>query len=195
MTNRDKFFKGQQDNEQFICFFRHHWIVLLREFFYFLILILIFFLIVSNVDIVRQFALNGPPSQFLLVIGFVTITFFLHRFFVILLNYFVNIGIITNLRFIDHQKTIFFHDKMESIDLGQIQEIEQDSEGILPTFLKYGDIKIYIMGIGDMKTFHCIQNVKFHFRCINRQKTEYSQRMESLLKEQQKMSEQPVRIE
>ena len=101
---------------------------------------------------------------------FLTGTLYIHRFFIKLINYFVNIGIITDIRIIDHDKTIFFRDTMDSIDMSQIQNIEQVKEGIIPSLFRYGDIKVFMTASAATKTFHFVPNAKFHFRCMNRQK-------------------------
>lgn len=59
---------------------------------------------------------------------------------------------------------------MDSIDMSQIQNIERLGDGLLPDLLGYGDIKIFLNASSGVKTFHCITNAKFHFRCINRVK-------------------------
>jgi len=108
--------------------------------------------------------------KLLFLIGFMVGTMYFHRFFIKLLNFFVNIGIITNLRIIDHKKTLFFHDTMDSIDMGQIQNIEKIEEGVLPAIFKFGDIKIFLNASDSVKNFSTVPNAKFHFRTINRQK-------------------------
>lgn len=183
MGNKDKHFKGQQEKEELICFFRHHWVRLVPEFFYFMLLIFFIVLITANFTTIVEFAQGGLENRMLVFIGYIVLTFGIHRFFIKVLNYFVDIGIVTDTRVIDHHKTVFFKDRMEAIDLGQIQELEQSSDGFFPNIFKYGDIKIYIMGVGGAKVITRIKNVKFHFRCIARQKTLYSRRMEEILQE------------
>ena len=42
---------------------------------------------------------------------------------------------------------------------------------VKPDFLLTAtDLKIYLTASAGVKTFYCIPNVKFHFRCIGRQK-------------------------
>ncbi len=74
------------------------------------------------------------------------------------------------MRIIDHQKTMFFTDNLDSIDMAQIQNIEKVQDGILPSLLGYGNIRILLTASDSIKTFHHVPNAKFHFRCLNRQK-------------------------
>jgi hypothetical protein len=170
MDNLDKFFKGQYRDEEFICFFRHHWVALLKEFFYFSIFLFVvitgFLLMPEIKDLLR----GNKEVKLFFVTAYLIGTIFLHRFFLKLLNHFVNVGIITDRRVIDHKKTLFFQDTKESIDTALIQNIERISKGIWPSLLRYGNIRIYLNASDAIIHFNVIPNAKFIFRCINRQK-------------------------
>ena len=169
-SNKDLHFKGQQSNETLICFFRHHWIVLIKEFLYLAIFLLIAIITLSKIGTIKDILIGERELKLLFATGFLIGTIYIHRFFFRLLNHFLNIGIITDLRIIDHQKTLLFKDTMDAIDMYQIQNIECIGEGILPNLLKYGDIKIYLSASSAVRTLTYIPNAKFHFRCITRQK-------------------------
>ncbi|MDA1060401.1 MAG: hypothetical protein O3B47_01260 [bacterium] len=170
MSNRDKYFKGQQADERFICFMRHHWIFLLKEFVYGIIFFIAVCFAIYHMESIQNILRGNREVKLLFATAFLFGTIFMHRFFIKLLNYFVNTGIITEKRFIDHQKTLFFQDSMDSIDLAQIQNIERLGDGILPNIFGYGDLKIFLTASAGVRTFSCLPNVKFHFRCITRQK-------------------------
>lgn len=170
MNNQDKYFKGQQMYEEFICFFRHHWITLIREFVYFAIFTAVIIFIISYINVLISVAQKTPELQVFFVMGFLLGTIYIHRFFIRLFNHFVNIGIITDMRIIDHKKTLFFKDTTDAIDMTNIQNIEQKGEGLLPNLLGYGDINIYLSASSTVKVFRGVPNAKFHFRCISRQK-------------------------
>ena len=169
-NNKDLHFKGQQSNETLICFFRHHCIVLIKEFLYLAIFLLIVTITLSKIGTIKEILHGNRELKLLFVTGFLIGTIYIHRFFFRLLNHFLNIGIITDLRIIDHQKTLLFKDTMDAIDMYQIQNIECIGEGILPNLLKYGDIRIYLSASSAVRTLTYIPNAKFHFRCITRQK-------------------------
>lgn len=170
MHNQDKYFKGQHKDEEFICFFRHHWITLLKEFVYFIVFITVVSLTISNIKTLENILTNNAGIKAFFVIGFLLGTVYLHRFFIKMFNHFVDIGIITDMRIIDHKKSIFFIDTMEAIDMANIQDIERKGEGLLPNILGYGDLCVYLAASSAVKIFHRIPNAKFHFRCISRQK-------------------------
>ncbi len=170
MNNRDKYFKGQQTNEILICFFRKHWINLAKEFLYFFIFMFIIFFVFKYIDTIQEVMRGNRELKLFFLTGFLIATFFIHRFFVKMLNYFVYIGLITNLRVIDHQKSLFFKDSIDAVDMGQIQNIERVREGVFPNVFGYGDIKIFLNASSGIKTFETVPNVRFHFRCLSRQK-------------------------
>ncbi len=169
-SNKDKYFKGQQENENFICFFRHHWISLVREIIYFLLFItgVVFSLI--NIEEIRDLIQTRQEMRYIFFMLFILGTFLFHRSFVKIFNYFVCVGIITDIRIIDNERTLFFKDDLDSIDMSQIQDIEMIAQGLLPNLLNYGDLKIFLSATNAVKNFKAVPNARFHFRCINRQK-------------------------
>lgn len=170
LNKQDKYFKGQHMNETFVCFFRHHWIFLLREFLYFSIICVISAMVLFKIQYIQDFLRGNREMKMFFFTGFLGITIYFNRFFIRLLDYFVNVGIITDMRIIDHKKSLFFKDTLDSIDMAHIQNIEKIEDGFWPSLLKFGDIKIFLSASDSIKTFQHVPNAKFHFRCINRQK-------------------------
>lgn len=176
--NKDLHFKAQQANEVFICFFRHHWISLLKEFVYFAIFLVIITLVLLKTTEIQKIIHDSRELRFLFITGFLVGTVYIHRFFMKLFNHYLSVSIITDRRIIDHQKTLFFTDTMDAIDMNQIQNIERVGEGLLPNLLKYGDIKVYLSSSAAFRTLACVPNDKFHFRCITRQKEALQQQLQ-----------------
>ncbi len=170
-TNRN--FNGQQKNETVLCFSRKHWIVLLPHFIMFVIFLI---LVISFVAVSGE--VIGPTTNPVLYRSFALIliaaaTYYLHRFFIRLLNYYLQIIIITNFRVIQLDRTLFFQRNMDSIDLSQIQDIIFERHGILKTILNYGEIVITLSSAYASKTIHYMPNPEYHFRKINKTKREY----------------------
>ena len=169
-NNRDKIFKGQQSNEEFLYFFRHHWIDLFKEILFFGIFILVTGLILMQMETIKEILQGNREMKLLFFTVFLSATVYIHRFFLKMFNYFFKVVIITDSRIIDHYKTLFFTDNQDSIDLAQIQNIEKVQEGVLPSLFKYGDIKVFLNASDTIKTFHNVPNAKFHFRALSRAK-------------------------
>ncbi len=169
-NNKDKIFKGQQTDEQFLYFFRHHWIDLLREMVFFVIFVSAIAYLMLKMNTIQDVLQGSREIKLLFFTVYLFGTVYMHRFFIKMLNYFINVGVITDSRVIDHHKTLFFTDNQDSIDMAQIQNIEKVQEGVFPSLLQYGDIKIFLTASDTIKTFHKVPNAKFHFRALNRAK-------------------------
>lgn len=142
IDNANRHFRGQQKNEEVICFFREHAIVLLDPFTRFFLIVVI--ATISEVLLVHYAPGAAWFTRFSMLAVAVVFLFFLHRFFIHLLNYFLKIVIITNYRLIRLEKTIFLHDDKHAIDLNKIQDVTKQQKGILQTFLDYGSLAIIV---------------------------------------------------
>ncbi|MCK9185978.1 PH domain-containing protein [Candidatus Gracilibacteria bacterium] len=168
--NKDRFFKGQQEGEEFVCFFRHHWIELLKDMIYFSIFFGLGVLAIMDIEKIKLVIRESMELKLLFLTFFIIGNFYIHKFFIKLINYFTNIGIITDRRVIDHKKTVFLKDTVDAIYMAQIQNIEKIEEGLMPSIFGFGDIKIFLSASDSVKIFCNVPNAKFHFRCISRQK-------------------------
>ena len=74
MTNRDKYFKGQHDEENFVCFFRHHGIVLVKEFTYFAIFLFLLSLCLAEVSVIKDVIREDRAMKLLFVTCFLILT-------------------------------------------------------------------------------------------------------------------------
>lgn len=184
MTNKDKYFKGQQETETLIGFFRHHWITLVREFIYFIFFLLILAVIFGNIDMIRTLVAENGQMQVLFAMVFIALTLYMHHFFMRIFNYFMDIGIITDMRVIDYDKSLFLKDILDSIDMAEIQNMEMTRQGFLPNLLGYGDIKIFLNASSVVKTFRYIPNLKFYFRSMNLCMEERKSRFSSMSKQE-----------
>ncbi len=167
MSNKDKYFRGQQENELYVAFFRHHWITLLREFLYFLMFLVALALVIVNFPRITELTRGDGQVQVLFIFGFLALTIYFHRFFMRIFNYFTDVGIITNVRIIDHDKTLFARDLLDSVDMAQIQNMEMVRNGVLANLLGYGEIKLFLNASSVVKTFDHIPNLKFYSRTLN----------------------------
>lgn len=173
LDNTNRHFKGQQKNETVHCFCRKHWIVIFP---YLLGFVAVAILTLSLLffwadDLARQLA--PPTYRITMGILILALTFGLHRFFTKLLNYYLQIIIITNFRVIVLEQTLFFTSNRDSIDLPEIQDIVVRRDGILKTLLNYGEIIITLSSAHATKVLYCVPNPEYHFQKINKTKREY----------------------
>jgi hypothetical protein len=168
--SRDKYFKGQQQNEELICFFRKHWLTALTHIGFmalFVLIEVIFFVNFSRiVGLIR-----GNSAIELLYVGVVILaTVYMHKIFARMFGYFMNTVVFTNSRIIEHRKTLFLKDSHEVLDIMKIQDVRKSQDGIVKNLLKYGDLLVTLSSDQASKLFNYVPNVNFHFRCLSRAK-------------------------
>jgi len=73
-------------------------------------------------------------------------------FFVVWTNYFLDILILTNKKLIDMEQKSLFSREISSLRLERIQDITIEINGIIPTFLDFGDVHVQTAG-GDGRIF------------------------------------------
>jgi hypothetical protein len=171
MNNRNLHFRGQMEDEEVMAFSRKHWATIVPDagqiLFFSCAVYFIFW-------ILNKYALLDTDQIFfqpLIIAAVVGCGYMIHRFFLHMIRYFLNVVIITNLRVVEIKKTIFLRDIKESIDIKKIQDVDFKLEGLIKNLLKFGDIHI-TLGNSEVKTITQIPNPDFHFRLINRLKNE-----------------------
>lgn len=174
IDNTNKNFKGQQKNEIVHCFSRRHWIVLLPHFIGFFILataIAGFFIIAYSVNFSQ--IMDTVTYRAAAVFGLIALTYYMHRFFLRIFNYYLQIFIITNFRVVILDQTLFLHRNRDSIDLPEIQDTVIHQSGIIKSIFNYGEIIITLSSVHSSKTLSCVPNPEYYFRKINKIKREY----------------------
>lgn len=173
IDNSDRHFKGQLKDEEVLAFCRKHWVCILPHlgiivFMWPVILIYAFFVAPFFLDL---FGKTGYQIFSLILVA--GLTFALHRVFLRIFNYYLNIFIITNLRIVDLKKTVFFEDSKNAIDIKEIQDCTVNRSGLLQTVLNYGEIQILLSSVTEPIVMKYMPNPDYHFRKINKTKREY----------------------
>jgi len=63
-------------------------------------------------------------------------------FFLIWIDYYFDVWIITNLRIVNIEQKGLFNRSVSEMDFGRIQDVTAEVIGIIPTFFNYGDVFI-----------------------------------------------------
>lgn len=174
VDNTNRHFKGQHKTEAVSCFCRKHWIILVKDFLGFLIFI--FLLILTGIYLKGIYNFFSQDSLFInvMAIGITGVfTFYLHKFFLRMVRYFLEIVIITNYRIVVLNKSLYLQDSKDATDLPKIQDIKKRQNGILRNFLRFGDLEITLSSSSTTKILNFIPNPDYHFRKINNLKREY----------------------
>lgn len=175
MGNKDKLFKGQQDNESVICFFRKHWITLIVSFLTFAVVLLFAVLFLLFYEKIGVFDVKSSFFRFVVWFGLVFFGYSIHKFFLDLFNHYLTICIITDYRIVALTKTVYLRDIREAVDLGMIQDVSKRQNGLFPNFLHFGDIIISLSSAAATMVLMCAPNPDYQFRVIQRAKQTYLQ--------------------
>lgn len=92
-------------------------------------------------------SLAGPLFKFGAALYFLTLLLFA---FLLWMEYYLDVWIVTTLRIIDVNQKSLFHRVVSEIPLSRIQNVTIDINGIIETFLKFGDVTVETAGeLGD----------------------------------------------
>jgi hypothetical protein len=180
--NRDLYFKGQQANEELICFFRKHWVTVLPHIGMGLLLVGI------DIGLILGFAGVSPFLKESVILGVVYVavivfmTIYVHKVFYRLFGHFMDTYYFTNLRVIDHKKTPLLHDSHETLDVVKIQDIQKSQDGFWKNMLRYGELVITLSSSKASKRVVKVPNVNFHYRCLSRVKRDAVVRRDSQIR-------------
>ncbi|QQR83280.1 PH domain-containing protein [Candidatus Peregrinibacteria bacterium] len=97
------------------------------------------------------------PTTF--TINVIAATAMLHIFFFRMYNYLLNVVMITNMRMIDIEQSVFFKRERDVIYFQKIQDFRCRQTGILQRIFKYGDLIVLGASSDVHYTFHFIPRV------------------------------------
>jgi uncharacterized membrane protein YdbT with pleckstrin-like domain len=157
MKNYAKFhFSGQKENEQIVLMVRRHWFDILKQFF---VVFLMIFLLLGSWIILPVFFPKTLTSAFGILSDFLRNLFGMFiwiTFFLIWIDYYFDVWIITNKRVVNIEQKGLFSRQVSELELTRIQDITTEVNGVIPTILNYGDVFIQTAG----------ENPRFIFRQV-----------------------------
>lgn len=158
MSNYAKFhFAGQKTNEQIILMVRRHWFNILEQFF--LVFLMLALLIGSWLVLPIFFpaVMTSPLSVLFDFLRNLFGMFLWITFFIIWVDYYFDVWIITNKRVVNIEQKGLFNRQVSELDLIRIQDVTTEVTGVIPTILNYGDVFIQTAG----------ENPRFIFRQVS----------------------------
>lgn len=151
-------FEGQKSDEKILAVLHRHWFDILTQFIViFLMLALIF--ISYGLPFLFHSTLNDPVFQNLA--SFLRNLFFIFTwiiFFVIWIDYYLDVWIVTDRRIINIEQKGFFSRIVSELELENIQDITTNVRGLIPTFLNYGDLFVQTAAEKERFIFRNIPN-------------------------------------
>lgn len=172
--NTNRHFKGQLDSEEVQCFYRKHWIVLSKDFIGFFAFLTVASITVFHFNKLHDFFAQDLAFMTLLAFALVGVfTIYIHKFFLRIIRYFLDIVIITNYRIVALDKSLYLRDSKDAIDLPKIQDVQKEQDGLFKKIFKFGELTLTLSSTATTKTLKFTPNPDYHFRKINRLKREY----------------------
>jgi uncharacterized membrane protein YdbT with pleckstrin-like domain len=139
-------FKEQHEGEKIIRIVHRHWFNILLQFFIVIVALLLVFGNWLLIFLYFPEIVKGIGSQ---MIGFIETTALLFVWFyafLIWIDYYLDIWIITNERIINIEQKGLFLREASDLEFSKIQDVTTTVVGLLPTILNYGDVHIQTAG-------------------------------------------------
>ena len=151
-------FKGRRKDEEIIIVLRRHWIVLISHLIpmlFFLLGIIFFDALLSMANNYLQWNVN--EVFFSLIEAFLFLLFWV-ALFIVWIDYYLDVWIITNQRIINIEQIGLFSRQVSELEHGKIQDVTSEVKGLLPTFFKFGYVYIQTAGEKARFTFKQVPN-------------------------------------
>lgn len=136
---------------------RKHWFILLKQVIalvtvYILPMLLFLFFSGRSIELGPHTTLHVQPDASLIFFGLFAWSLVIWmKLFGVLTDYFLDMWIITSRRMIDVEQKGFFHREVSSFRIDRIQDVTIEIQGVIPTFLDYGDL--HVQTAGESKEF------------------------------------------
>ena len=134
------------NEEKILLVIRKHWFVMVRTVIVFVVFLLLPPLVLTLMPYLAGYLgmeLVEPLTNFLLALYIMVLLVFL---FLMWMDYYLDMWIITNERIIDVEQRGLFNRHIAEIPLQHVQDVTIEVRGIIETFLKFGTIRIQTAG-------------------------------------------------
>lgn len=155
-------FVRQKSYEKVEYVLRRHWVTFLSVVFSFLTMLLLPIAVYYGIQYLFPDLLEGPIiTPLLILFGSGFFLYSLLFFYIQFIDYYLDLWIITNDRIIDTEQKGLFAKTITELELFQIQDVTTNTNGILATIFKYGDLVIATASNTSTIIFHDIPNPDF----------------------------------
>jgi len=139
--------KKDQGKENLIIFIRRHWVNFFFQLFPFFALILLLFFVYFLAIYFGSFDFFSDLEWKIvhLILAFLGL-FFWSFIFIVFLDYYLDVWIITNSRIINIEQKGLFRREISELRIENMQDVTTEIGGIIPTFFDYGDLYIQTAG-------------------------------------------------
>ncbi|MFC1686462.1 PH domain-containing protein [Patescibacteria group bacterium] len=146
MIKLESKFPGQRDQETTVLLARVHWARFAGHITLFLFLAVVWFIAFILLQIYFPALLSEMWGQTFVLFSSAYFLFLLLFLFIGWLNYYLDVWIVTNERLVDIDQKSLFDRSISQLSLSKIQNVKAEMKGILPTFLRFGDVDVESAG-------------------------------------------------
>jgi uncharacterized membrane protein YdbT with pleckstrin-like domain len=157
MKNFTKYhFRGQKTDEQVLLVLHRHWFDILSQFF--IIFVMAFILIGSffYLPILFSDIAHGQYATLFIFLENLFFMFIWMTFFLVWVDYYFDVWIVTDQRIVNIEQKGLFSREVSELELEKIQDITTSVNGIISTFLNFGDLQVQTAAEQERFLFHNI---------------------------------------
>ncbi|NTV40761.1 MAG: PH domain-containing protein [Candidatus Moranbacteria bacterium] len=135
-------FKGVGENEEIIKVLHRNWFYLLQQFFFLLLLFLVFLFSMDFIPVFFSGVFGTQSKEFMSFFdNFFFLIFWIYGF-LIWIDYYFDIWIITTERIVNIEQRGMFARKVSEMEYSKMQDITAEVVGFFPTIINYGDVRV-----------------------------------------------------
>ncbi|HOY56082.1 MAG TPA: PH domain-containing protein [bacterium] len=139
-------FPGQEPNEKIILILRKHGWVFLKIVFFYLVLSLLPWLAHYLIQQYTELLAAGTLTIILNLLTSIYYIYILTFFFRAWIDYYFDVGVITNERIVDIEQNGLFSRNISALRLYRVQDVASQVRGFLPTLLHFGTVSVQTAG-------------------------------------------------
>jgi len=150
---------GYHDGETVLAFLRRHWFVMFLNAVLFSVLMALPIAIYNLIPGQLLGWIDGTPWEGLIImfLGAYFLMMWLF-FFASLVDYYLDVWIVTSERIIDIQQISLFRHIVSEQRIVRVQDVTSSVRGIIPTFMNYGNVNIQTAGEQERFVFEQVPN-------------------------------------
>src|SRR4030065_1642089 len=133
-------FAGQKNGEEIVLVVHRHWFNILEQMFLILLMLIALVSGAIYLPLVFPALVVSPWHSFFAFLENIFAMAIWMFFFLIWIDYYLDVWIITDLRIVNIEQKGLFPSSVSELELSRIQDITTEVIGIIPTFLNYGDV-------------------------------------------------------
>lgn len=135
-------FQGQRESEVVLRIVHRHWFDIATHFFVIILFLAVLFGSFSVMPVMFPDWLGSEGEQFVAFINSSIILMLWLYAFLVWIDYFFDVWIITNERVVNIEQKGLFVRSVSELKFSRIQDVTSEVSGMLPTILNFGDVKV-----------------------------------------------------